>query len=188
MANYCDKVTFLEDIKAYRERKKTNPDEPIPDYSAKSIMLISEKLANRPNFIGYSYRSDMISDGIYTCLKYFDSFDPNHSAANPFGYFSQICYFAFLQRLAKEKKQSSIKSKIIAQMPFDLFDVQDQDVDEDFRNSYTQFLQEHNTEEPSIKVKKPRKSKKKDLDDEEIKDKGTLEVILSMSIEDEESE
>lgn len=152
--NYVDKDTFLADIRAYKSRKKLNDDERIPEYSANAIKQIAEKLANRPNFAGYSYRDDMVSDAMYTCLKYFDRFDPTHAKFNPFGYFSQICWFAFLQRIAKEKKQTAIKGKILANVPFDLFDTQDHDIDEDFRNSFTEFLQEHNSVELAPKCKK----------------------------------
>ena len=147
---YCDKVIFLNDIKEYQKRKAINPDEQIPDYSALSIMQIANKLAHRPNFIGYSYRDDMVSDAMYTCLKYFDRFDPSHVKNNPFGYFSQICWFAFLQRIAKEKRQSEIRKNILAKSVFETFSIQDIDADEDFKNSFTEFLQDHNISDNSL--------------------------------------
>lgn len=185
-ANYVDKETFLTDIRAYKERKKNNPDEQIPNYSAEAIKQIATRLANRPNFVGYSYRDDMVSDGMYVCLKYFDKYDPLHQKNNPFGYFSQICWFAFLQRIAKEKKQTAIKSKILAMMPFDLFDVQDQDVDEDFKNSFTEFLQEHNHVdiEPKKKAKKKKSTFEECLtDDLIIVDGPEIEAILALSVD-----
>jgi DNA-directed RNA polymerase specialized sigma24 family protein len=45
----------------------------------------------------------MISDGIENCLQYIDNFDPSKSQ-NPFAYFTQIIYYAFLRRIQKEKK------------------------------------------------------------------------------------
>lgn len=184
MANYIDKEEFLNDIRAYKARKKLNPDEPISAYSANAIMMIANKLANRPNFIGYSYKQDMVSDGIYTCLKYFDKFDPDHTKFNPFGYFSQINFFAFLQRIAKEKKQTAIKGKILAKVPFDMFDVQDQDMDEDFKNSFTEFLQEHNHVElaPKKKKDKPKNIIEACFDgtDSDGDDISNMEVILSI--------
>lgn len=38
---------------------------------------------------------------------------------NPFAYFTQICYFAFLRRIGREKKQMEIKDKIIEKSMFD---------------------------------------------------------------------
>ena len=183
MANYCDKATFYADICAYQERKKTNPDEPIPEYSANAIMQMAEKTANRPNFIGYSWRQDMVSDAIYTCIKYYDKFDTTHPTQNPFGYFSRSIWFAFLQRIAKEKKQSLIRGKILAQLPFDTFDVQDQDLDEDFKNSFTEFLQEHNHIELAPKIVK---SKRKNIMEEclDSDDEPELDEILNLIIEE----
>ena len=52
----------------------------------------------------------MISDGVENCLLYIDNFDPEKSA-NPFAYFTQIIYFAFLRRIQKEKKHMYVKYK-----------------------------------------------------------------------------
>jgi DNA-directed RNA polymerase specialized sigma24 family protein len=75
-------------------------------------MKISEGLSYRPNFINYTYRDDMVSDGIENCLLYINNFNPDKSA-NPFSYFTQIIYFAFIRRIQKEKKQLYIKYKSI---------------------------------------------------------------------------
>jgi hypothetical protein len=56
----------------------------------------------------------MISDGIENCLMYFRNFDPTKSK-NPFAYFTQIIYFAFLRRIMKEKKQLYVKYKATQQ-------------------------------------------------------------------------
>ena len=55
----------------------------------------------------------MISDGIENCLQYMNNFDPDKSD-NPFAYFTQIIYYAFIRRIQKEKKQMQVKGKIIA--------------------------------------------------------------------------
>jgi hypothetical protein len=57
----------------------------------------------------------MISDGIENCLMYFSNFDPTKSK-NPFAYFTQIIYYAFLRRIQKEKKQLYVKYKATQQM------------------------------------------------------------------------
>jgi DNA-directed RNA polymerase specialized sigma subunit len=67
-------------------------------------------LSHKPNFSGYTYKEDMISDGIENCLLYIDNFDPEKSN-NPFAYFTQIIYYAFLRRIAKEKKVLYTKLK-----------------------------------------------------------------------------
>lgn len=83
---------------------------PIPNYVGECILQIAKRLSTKPNFINYSYREEMISDGIENCISYFDNFDPSKSD-NPFAYFTQIIYYAFLRRIQKEKKQVYIKHK-----------------------------------------------------------------------------
>lgn len=82
----------------------------IPNYVGACILQIAKRLSTKPNFINYSYREEMISDGIENCISYIDNFDPAKSD-NPFAYFTQIIYYAFLRRILKEKKQIYIKHK-----------------------------------------------------------------------------
>lgn len=125
--HYINNATFLQELLAYKERKFKNPDEPIPNYIGECWMKIAEGLSHKPNFISYSYRDEMISDGIENCLMYFENFDPSKSS-NPFAYFTQIIYFAFLRRIQKEKKQTYIKYKSTAQMGvLDEYEMQDLD-------------------------------------------------------------
>lgn len=77
----------------------------IPDYAAISIMKIAERLATKPNFAHYSFKQDMIDDGILNCVQYIHNFNPNISQ-NAFSYFTQIIHFAFLRRIEKQKKET----------------------------------------------------------------------------------
>ena len=52
----------------------------------------------------------MISDGVENCINYIDNFDSKISK-NPFSYFTQIIYYAFLRRIEFESKQSYVKYK-----------------------------------------------------------------------------
>ena len=85
---------------------------PVTNYIGECFLKISEKLSNRPNFMNYPYRDEMISDGVENCLMYAHNFDPEKSK-NPFSYFTQMIYYAFLRRIEKEKKQSFIKYKLM---------------------------------------------------------------------------
>ena len=78
-------------------------------------MKIAEGLSHKPNFINYTFRDEMIADGIENCLMYFENFDATKSK-NPFAYFTQVIYFAFLRRIQKEKKQMYIKYKATEQI------------------------------------------------------------------------
>ena len=84
----------------------------ITNYLGECILKIANHLSYRPNFINYTYREEMISDGIENCLQYIDKFNPEKST-NPFAYFTQIIYYAFVRRIQKEKKQQAIKEKLL---------------------------------------------------------------------------
>ena len=88
---------------------------PVTEYIAKCFLQIAEHLSYRPNFVNYPYRDEMVGDGIENCLMYAHNFDPEKSK-NPFSYFTQIIYYAFLRRIEKEKKQNYIKYKMLERM------------------------------------------------------------------------
>lgn len=116
-SHYVDNKKLYQEIKEYRvgvlKFKAEGGDKPkVPEYIGKCILLIANRLSLKPNFINYSYREEMISDGIENCISYIDNFDPEKSD-NPFAYFTQIIYFAFLRRIAKERKQLYIKHKTL---------------------------------------------------------------------------
>lgn len=113
--HYIDNKKFYTEMVKYynacQEASKNGDERPrVPNYVGECILLIAQRLATRPNFVGYSYREEMIGDGIENCLAYIHNFNPDKSN-NPFAYFTQIIYFAFLRRIQKEKKQLYIKHK-----------------------------------------------------------------------------
>jgi hypothetical protein len=105
---------YLEMVRyknAIEEAKKQNKPKPrASDYIGQCIMLIANKVSNSPNFMHYSYKDEMISDGVENCMLYLDNFDPEKSR-KPFAYFTQIIWFAFVRRIQKEKRQQYIKAK-----------------------------------------------------------------------------
>jgi hypothetical protein len=101
-------VDYKEKVKASKDLNATKPR--IPNYIGECFLKIANNLAKRPNFYSYTYKDEMISDAIENCLMYFENFDPNKSS-NPFAYFTQICWYAFIRRIDKEKKQQYIKYK-----------------------------------------------------------------------------
>jgi hypothetical protein len=120
--NYINNRDFYDAIVAHRarvakhaEEKRNTPPPAIPDYIGMCFMQIARKLANRPNFSGYSFREEMVEDGIENCVIGYYSFDPTRFE-NPFAYFTQIIWFAFLRRIEKEKKQSYIKHMSLVNM------------------------------------------------------------------------
>ena len=117
--HYVNNADFLAALIEYKEacvtaKKENLPDPQIPNYIGECFLKIAEHLSRKPNFISYSFRDEMIADGIENCLMYFRNFDPDRSK-NPFAYFTQIIYFAFLRRITKEKKQLYVKYKATEQ-------------------------------------------------------------------------
>jgi hypothetical protein len=102
MVKYKDKLKFAEEL------GKTPPS--VPNYVGQCFLQICNRLSTKPNFMNYSYRDEMVADAIENCVSAAHSFDPEKSS-NPFAYFTQIAWNAFIRRIHKEKKQAYIKHK-----------------------------------------------------------------------------
>jgi DNA-directed RNA polymerase specialized sigma24 family protein len=163
--HYVNNKEFLAAMVEYKKgvdkAKKNNLTKPpVTDYIGECFLKIANHLSYRPNFINYTYRDDMISDGIENCLQYLDNFDGEKSN-NPFAYFTQIIYYAFVRRIQKEKKQTVIKQRMIAEANYDDMTLQPGE-DRDFKNQFTEFLQKNlPLEEDKLPVKKKKKAAKK---------------------------
>ena len=143
--HYVDNKKFLEAMIEYRDRcekaKNRNRKKPdVTNYIGECFLKIANHLSYRPNFINYTFRDDMISDGIENCLQYMDNFNPDKSK-NPFAYFTQIIYYAFIRRIQKEKKQIQIKSKLIANAGVENMMDQLQGDDQQYQSQLLDYLQ-----------------------------------------------
>ena len=121
--HYVNNKQLLEALIVHRakvaEAKENDLPKPrITNYLGECFLKIATHLSYRPNFVNYMFKDDMICDGIENCLQYIDNFDPQKSS-NPFAYFTQIIYFAFLRRIQREKKQLDIKTRILEKSGFD---------------------------------------------------------------------
>ena len=115
--HYVNNKEFLAAIIEYKDhveiaRIKGTKKPPVSKYIGECFLKIATHLSYKPNFVNYMFKEDMIGDGIENCITYIDNFDPEKSR-NPFAYFTQIIYYAFLRRIQKEKKQVDIKNKMI---------------------------------------------------------------------------
>jgi hypothetical protein len=110
-------VDYVRSVNEAKE-KKYNRIPKVPDYVAQCFLRIAEGLSHKVNFIGYTYREEMVMDAVENCLKAISNYDIEAATRtgkpNAFAYFTQITWYAFLRRIAKEKKQQSIKIKYIA--------------------------------------------------------------------------
>ena len=158
--HYVNNAQFLEAMKEWKDRCKEaeelgEPQPPVTNYIGECFLKIANHLSYRPNFINYTYRDEMISDGIENCLQYCNNFNPEKSN-NPFAYFTQIIYYAFIRRIQKEKKQQHIRHKIIENMNVDVLAV-----GEDMEQAqFVEYLQKNFL--PAEAVYKPKKKTKKE--------------------------
>ena len=156
--HYVNNAQFLEAMKEWKDRCKEaeelgDPQPPVTNYIGECFLKIANHLSYRPNFINYTYRDEMISDGIENCLQYCGNFNPEKSK-NPFAYFTQIIYYAFIRRIQKEKKQQHIRHKVIENMNVDILAV-----GEDMEQAqFVEYLQKNFL--PAEAVYKPKKKKK----------------------------
>jgi|TARA_B110000444_G_scaffold237925_1_gene251041 hypothetical protein len=159
--HYVNNKEFLEAMVEYRNKcikaeARGRKKPPVTDYIGSCFLKIANHLSYRPNFINYTFRDDMISDGIENCLQYLGNFNPEKSN-NPFAYFTQIIYYAFVRRIQKEKKQTIIKHKLIASANYDDMTLQPGE-DREFKNQFTEFLQKN------LPIKEPSENKKAEME------------------------
>ena len=130
--HYVNNKEFLSALEIYfasveRAALEDKPKPKIPRYIGECFLKIANHLSYKPNFVNYMFKDDMICDGIENCVRYIHNFSPDKSK-NPFAYFTQIIYYAFLRRISQEKKQLEIKNKILEKTNFDeVFDANEMD-------------------------------------------------------------
>jgi hypothetical protein len=130
-SHYVDNKKFLQALIEYRqsvdEASAKGEEPPIGSkYIGECFIKIATHLSYKSNFINYTFKDDMISDGIENCLTAVAKFDPAKSS-NPFAYYTQVIYFAFIRRIQKEKKQQATKYKLMENMDIDALISQEQD-------------------------------------------------------------
>jgi|TARA_R110000744_G_scaffold126064_4_gene232325 hypothetical protein len=166
---YIDNKKFFEEMVKYRQSRidaeESGEERPvIPDYIGRCMMDISTRLSYKPNFINYPFREEMVADGIENAIRALNNFDPAKSA-NPFAYFTQIIYYAFLRRITKEKTLLYTKQKMYTSMAV-MGALYDDASGTDLSNSQssyaTEYMNDFVTEyEKNLEKKKVPKVKKK---------------------------
>ena len=159
-------VEFKESTTTARENGENDPQ--IPDDVCKIFMKIASHLSFKSNFINYAFREDMIADGIENCIQYIHNFDPAKSK-NPFAYFTQIIYYAFLRRIQKEKKQLYVRYKTLENSQLDTMSEDDRATVSsigiaklyDNMNEFIENYEESMQKKKEIKSKQRKSTKKK---------------------------
>lgn len=128
--HYVNNAEFSQAVVKYvtevQEAKKQETTLPIvPDYIASCFLRIAEGLSHKSNFIRYTYREEMVMDAVENCLKAIENYNLEAATRtgkpNAFAYFTQITWYAFLRRIAKEKKQQDIKLKYLTKSGIENF-------------------------------------------------------------------
>jgi hypothetical protein len=116
-------VDYVNLAEAARAKDESEPV--ITNYIGECFLKIAEGLSHKPNFISYTYREEMVMDAVENCIKAIMNYDINKATRtglpNAFAYFTQISYYAFLRRIAKEKRQQDIKELYIDYAGADAF-------------------------------------------------------------------
>tara|TARA_B100000809_G_scaffold187705_1_gene186013 strand:- start:905 stop:1486 length:582 start_codon:yes stop_codon:yes gene_type:complete len=169
-----DYVKLANDAKVNDEK---NPV--VPDYIAICFMKICEGLSHKPNFVRYTYRDEMVMDGVENCLKAIYNYNIDTATRtgkpNAFSYFTQIAYFAFIRRIVKEKKQTDIKFKFMEQANIEDF-VSSIDVNSPIDQSFLDTLREKIS-----KIKETDRAIKDFKKDEKEKKKKGLELFFEVT-------
>ena len=116
----------VEYVKEVRKAKANEEQLPIvTNYIASCFLKIAEGLSHKSNFIRYTYREEMVMDAVENCLKAIENYNLETATRtgkpNAFAYFTQITWYAFLRRIAKEKKQQDIKLKYLTSSALETF-------------------------------------------------------------------
>lgn len=166
-------VEYVKKLNEARENDDTLPK--VPEYVARCFLEIAENLSHKANFIGYTYREEMVMDAVENCLKAIENYDINAATRsgkpNAFSYFTQITWYAFLRRISKEKKQQNIKMKYLMQSSLDIF--VDNDDDNNSTSVVNSYLDQLKSRIESVKEK-----------DEEIKEFIKKEKVRKNTLAD----
>ena len=117
VVHYVNNSDFYDALIIYKDqvREAANEDRPkprIPNYIGECFLKISKHLSYKPNFVNYTSKDSMISDGYTDCVKYVLNFNPDVTK-NPFAYFTQICYWAFVRRIKQEKRNLELYDRLL---------------------------------------------------------------------------
>lgn len=76
------------------------------------IWMIAERYSRKGNFVGYSFREDMVSAAMANLCNNALKFNPEKSS-NPFSFYTTAIHNSFLQYMADEKKHRTVRDKLL---------------------------------------------------------------------------
>jgi len=122
-------VDYVRELNEAQSKEEKLPV--VPNYIASCFLKIAEGLSHKSNFIRYTYREEMVMDAVENCLRAIENYNVEAATRtgnpNAFAYFTQISWYAFLRRIAKEKKQQDVKLKYLSQSGLEEYIATNQD-------------------------------------------------------------
>lgn len=125
-------VTNAELLPAVIEAKKLGY---MTNDLARMIMLIATNYSKKNNFIGYSFRDDMVSFALVNLMANGLKFNPEKSN-NPFAFYTTAIHRSFLQYLADEAKHRNVRDELIMREGFNPSNSYLENSKEDTNNDY----------------------------------------------------
>jgi hypothetical protein len=176
--HYVNNKEFSQAVVDYvnlvKKAKTTNTEIPrITEYIGRCFLRIAEGLSHKPNFVRYTYREEMVMDGVENCIKAIMNYNieaaTRTGTPNAFAYFTQINYYAFIRRIMKEKKQQDIKFRYIEHAGIEDFMSNSENTDANMNgieNGFIDTLKKRigRVKEVDVKVKEFKKTNKKELE------------------------
>jgi hypothetical protein len=177
-AHYVNNKEFSQAVVDYvnlvKKAKTENTEIPrITEYIGRCFLRIAEGLSHKPNFVRYTYREEMVMDGVENCIKAIMNYNieaaTRTGTPNAFAYFTQINYYAFIRRIMKEKKQQDIKFRYIEHAGIEDFMSNSENTDANMNgieNGFIDTLKKRigRVKEVDVKVKEFKKTNKKELE------------------------
>jgi hypothetical protein len=168
---YLDKYTFNRALKDYKtaclaEEAIGLPAPKVPEYIGECLLNIARGVGQKHNFRSYSFINDMISDAVYTCLRYVRSYDPDRlndkgESTSALSYFTQACHYSFIARIATEKKQTRVKRALVMSADLDTFTQSGDDSADEFRMNLSEFISSLGTDDAELDAKIVKQNKAK---------------------------
>lgn len=186
--HYVNNREFSQAVVDYvnlvKKAKTENTEIPrITEYIGRCFLRIAEGLSHKPNFVRYTYREEMVMDGVENCIKAIMNYNieaaTRTGSPNAFAYFTQINYYAFIRRIMKEKKQQDIKFRYIEHAGIEDFMSNSENTGTNMNgieNGFIDTLKKRigRVKDVDVKVKEFRKKDKKE--------KKELELFMSSSL------
>lgn len=119
--DYIDNERFSKELGEWALKCRTrmavdrSDREPMSNYLGECILLIATNVSRKHNFVGYSFKDDMISDAVLGCIKYLYNFNPDAETksgkVSAFNYVTTLVHNHFGARILEERKEQYLKLK-----------------------------------------------------------------------------